>query len=113
MNKVEKPWGYYEVLYEDKCSTVKRLVIHPGQRISLQSHNHRSEHWVVVEGVAWVELNADTITLLQDEYVYIPLYQTHRVTNDDDIPLVIIEVQYGDCREDDIVRYADDYNRIP
>lgn len=112
LEKDERPWGMYEVLAEDGGYKVKRIVVKPGQRLSLQSHERRSEHWVVVAGTARVTVGEKEITLRADQYVAIPTRTIHRIANPGDEPLVFIEVQSGDyLGEDDITRYEDDYNR--
>jgi len=91
---------------------VKRIVVHPGAALSLQSHHHRSEHWVVVEGTARVTVNEDVRLIAENESVYIPLGATHRMENPGKVPMVLIEVQTGSyLGEDDIVRYEDVYLR--
>jgi len=113
INKVEKPWGYYEVLEVDKSYIVKKLVIYPNQRISLQSHNERAEYWTIVESLQ-DELTIDNniTNIKKGDMITILPKQVHRVRNcSNKYNLVIIEVQMGNCREDDITRFADDYNR--
>ncbi|HKP13680.1 MAG TPA: phosphomannose isomerase type II C-terminal cupin domain [Blastocatellia bacterium] len=112
LEKDERPWGMYEVLVEGAGYKVKRIVVNPGQRLSLQSHEKRSEHWVVVAGTARVTVGDEETTLRADQYVAIPTRTKHRVANPGDEPLVFIEVQSGDyLGEDDITRYEDDYSR--
>jgi mannose-1-phosphate guanylyltransferase len=109
---VHRPWGTYTTLEEGDRFKIKRLVVKPGASLSLQMHNHRSEHWVVVSGVASVingdrELRIDT-----NESTYIPAGHRHRLTNPGLLDLVVIEVQSGDyLGEDDIVRFDDIYGR--
>ncbi len=111
-NTVQKPWGSYTGLEEKEHYLVKRIEVNSGERLSLQSHNHRSEHWTVVSGTALVDLDGKQITLKENESLFIPLKSKHRVANPDKTPLIIIEVQIGEkVDEDDIVRYQDDYNR--
>ena len=87
--------------------------MYPGKRLSLQSHNHRSEHWVIVKGIAKVHLNSDTIIRNKDESIYIPVKALHRIENIGDDLLEFTETQIGDyLGEDDIVRYEDDFGRI-
>lgn len=110
--KVHRPWGWYDSIETGPTFQVKVLHILPGQSISLQYHNHRSEHWTVVEGQAEVTLNEDVLTLAPNEAVYIPCGATHRLANTTGEGLTVVEVQYGDylC-EDDIVRLEDVYKR--
>ena len=107
-----RPWGRWEVIGTGSRYTVKRITVLPGQRLSLQYHHHRSEHWTVVDGAAEVELDGVTHQLGAGEHVFIPLGARHRVRNGGDAPLVFIEVQVGDLLdENDIVRVSDDYGR--
>lgn len=109
---VHRPWGSYEVLIEEARYKVKKIVVFPNSRLSMQSHHHRSEHWVVVLGVAKVELDGKEIILKENESTFIPISATHRLENIGKINLEIIEVQTGSyIGEDDIVRYEDDYER--
>jgi mannose-6-phosphate isomerase-like protein (cupin superfamily) len=108
-----RPWGYYQSLDLGSAHQVKRIVVSPGQRLSLQSHRHRSEHWTVVEGTAEVTVDGRVLTLGPNESVYIPLGAIHRAANPGDAPATLIEVQCGDyLGEDDIIRYEDDYGRL-
>jgi len=109
---VLRPWGSYTVLEEGARFKIKRLEVRPGAALSLQMHHHRSEHWVVVSGIARVT-NGDQVQLLQtNQSTYIPAGQKHRLENPGKLDLVMIEVQCGDyLGEDDIVRFADDYQR--
>jgi mannose-6-phosphate isomerase-like protein (cupin superfamily) len=110
--KDERPWGMYEVLDEGRGFKVKRIEVKPEQRLSLQSHENRSEHWVIVSGEAIVTLDDDDIHLRANEDVLIPAKTKHRVANRGKELLVFIEVQCGSyLGEDDIKRYEDDYNR--
>ncbi len=109
---VHRPWGSYEVLIEETRYKVKKIVVFPNSRLSMQSHHHRSEHWVVVLGVAKVILNDKEIILKENESTFIPISASHRLENIGKINLEIIEVQTGSyVGEDDIVRYEDDYER--
>lgn len=110
---VEKPWGSYTVLDEGERYKVKKIQVKPGRRLSLQSHEKRSEHWVVVTGRAKVEKGAELVELAANESIYIPKGVKHRIANPGDDILEIIEVQNGEyLGEDDITRYEDDYDRI-
>jgi mannose-1-phosphate guanylyltransferase/mannose-6-phosphate isomerase len=109
---VQKPWGSYTVLEQREGYLVKRLDVNSGERLSLQSHNHRSEHWTVVSGTATVDLDDKQITVKENESLLIPKYFRHRLANIQKTALAIIEVQIGDkVDEDDIIRYQDDYDR--
>ncbi len=109
-----RPWGWYETLCLRDRFQVKRIMVKPGGVLSLQSHVHRAEHWVVVTGTARVTVNDDVRLLSENESVYIPLGAVHRMENPGKVPMYLIEVQTGAyLGEDDIVRYADIYNRAP
>ena len=108
-----RPWGYYESLDLGPCHQVKRLVVNPGGRLSLQKHLHRSEHWTVVGGTAEVTLDNEFWVLEANQTTYIPVGAVHRVGNPGKRTLTIIEVQYGSyLGEDDIVRLDDVYGRV-
>ena len=108
-----RPWGYYEVLSNRPDHKVKRIVVYPGKRLSLQRHEHRSEHWTIISGSATVTRDAEQITLSPGESIDIPLGAAHRVFNPTDELLVFIEVQMGDYfGENDIVRIEDDFGRV-
>lgn len=107
-----RPWGWYESLVVGSRFQVKRIVVNPGAALSLQSHHHRSEHWIVVEGTARVTMNDDVQLLSENQSVYIPLGAVHRLENPGKVPMVLIEVQTGSyLGEDDIIRYEDVYAR--
>jgi mannose-1-phosphate guanylyltransferase/mannose-6-phosphate isomerase len=107
-----RPWGWYETLALGPRFQVKRIVVKPGGVLSLQSHQHRSEHWVVVEGTASVTIGEDTRLVTENESVYVPLGAKHRMENTGKMPMVLIEVQTGGyLGEDDITRYEDIYGR--
>jgi mannose-1-phosphate guanylyltransferase/mannose-6-phosphate isomerase len=109
---VHRPWGTYTVLEEGPGYKIKRIQVHPGAKLSLQLHHHRSEHWVVVSGTARVTRGGETVLLRTGESTFIPVTTPHRLENPGAIPLQIIEVQNGDyLGEDDIVRFQDDYGR--
>ncbi|HPF45546.1 MAG: mannose-1-phosphate guanylyltransferase/mannose-6-phosphate isomerase [Alphaproteobacteria bacterium] len=109
---VYRPWGSYQTSDADERFQVKRLVVNPGQILSLQMHHHRAEHWVVVKGTAEVTINDKVSTLSENESCYIPIGATHRLKNPGKIPLFIVEVQSGSyLGEDDIVRFEDTYGR--
>jgi|GEM_PF-101888 len=109
----ERPWGNWTLLDEGTTYKVKRLEVKPGQRLSLQKHRHRAEHWVVVEeGTAHVTVDGDQRELRPNEYIFVPQGGVHRITNPGSKSVVIIEVQYGTyLGEDDILRLQDDYGR--
>jgi len=110
--KDHRPWGWYESLLVGSRFQVKRITVLPGASLSLQSHFHRSEHWIVVEGTARVTVDQDIRILTENQSVYIPLGAVHRIENPGKIPMVFIEVQTGGyVGEDDIVRYEDKYSR--
>lgn len=110
--KDHRPWGWFESLAMGGRFQVKRITVLPGASLSLQSHFHRSEHWIVVEGTAKVTLDEDVTLLSENQSVYIPVGARHRIENPGRIPMVFIEVQTGSyVGEDDIVRYEDRYAR--
>ena len=107
-----RPWGWYESIAIGPRFQVKRIVVNPGAALSLQSHNHRSEHWIVVEGTAKVTVDDQVKTVTENQSVYIPLGAVHRMENPGKLPLTLIEVQTGSYfGEDDIIRYEDFYSR--
>ncbi|MGQ7843486.1 mannose-1-phosphate guanylyltransferase/mannose-6-phosphate isomerase [Granulosicoccus sp. 3-233] len=109
-----RPWGHYESLNNGPRFQVKRITVHPGAKLSLQSHFHRAEHWVVVSGTALVTNGDEEVLLTENQSCYIPLGNVHRLENPGGIPLELIEVQSGSyLGEDDIVRYDDVYGRSP
>ena len=110
--KVFRPWGSYDSIDNGPRHQVKRITVDPGCKLSLQSHFHRAEHWVVVCGTARITVDGKETIASENQSVYIPLGATHRLENPGKIPLDLIEVQSGAyLGEDDIVRYADIYNR--
>jgi mannose-1-phosphate guanylyltransferase / mannose-6-phosphate isomerase len=110
---VHRPWGTYTVLEESTSFKIKRIVVNPGAKLSMQMHNHRSEHWVVVAGEATITNNGITITLQENQSTYIPKTHHHRLENKGKEPLSIIEVQCGEyVGEDDIIRFDDQYGRV-
>jgi mannose-1-phosphate guanylyltransferase/mannose-6-phosphate isomerase len=111
-NRSDRPWGFYESLIQGDRFQVKRIVVKPGQKLSLQKHFHRAEHWVVVAGSAMVTRDTETFLVRENESVYLPLGVVHRLDNPGRIPLTLIEVQSGSyLGEDDIVRLEDTYGR--
>jgi mannose-6-phosphate isomerase-like protein (cupin superfamily) len=112
MYSEDRPWGSFHVLDEGEGFKVKRIVVTPGGRLSLQSHKHRGEHWTVVTGIATVIVDDRVLTLSRSQSVDIPQGAKHRLENHHGDLVEIIEVQFGDyLGEDDIVRYDDAYNR--
>ncbi|WP_255449729.1 mannose-1-phosphate guanylyltransferase/mannose-6-phosphate isomerase [Shimia ponticola] len=110
--KDHRPWGWFESLVLGHRFQVKRIHVHPGAALSLQSHHHRSEHWIVVEGTARVTVDDDIQLISENQSVYIPVGSVHRMENPGKVPMVLIEVQTGPyLGEDDIIRYEDIYSR--
>src|SRR6516164_6206645 len=110
--KVHRPWGSYQSVDNGERHQVKRIIVKPGQRLSLQKHYHRSEHWIVVRGAARVTVNELVKTVHENESIYIPIGAVHRLENPGKILLELIEVQTGSyLGEDDIIRIEDDYRR--
>jgi mannose-6-phosphate isomerase-like protein (cupin superfamily) len=108
----ERPWGMYEVLVEGQGYKVKRIEVRPGHRLSLQMHENRSEHWIVVNGEALVTVGERQSRLRANEHALIQARTKHRVANPGTDSLVFIEIQCGSyLGEDDITRFEDDYNR--
>jgi mannose-6-phosphate isomerase-like protein (cupin superfamily) len=108
----DRPWGWWEVLALGAGFKVKRMLVHPGPRLSLQKHEHRHEHWFVFGGEVHVTCEAQCFHLAERETTTIPLGATHRIENRGAGPLLIIEIQIGDyCEADDIQRLDDDYSR--
>ena len=112
LESAERPWGSWHVLDEGDGYKVKRINVHPGQRLSYQTHEHRSEHWVVVQGTARVTIDGREKLVGENESVYIVATQWHRLENPGKVPLELIEVQIGSyLGEDDIIRSDDIYHR--
>jgi mannose-1-phosphate guanylyltransferase/mannose-6-phosphate isomerase len=110
--KVHRPWGWYDSIDQGPRFQVKRILVKPGARLSLQLHHHRAEHWIVVSGTAEVVNGDQVLMLTENQSTYIPLGQKHRLSNPGKTPLEIIEVQSGSyLGEDDIVRFDDSYGR--
>ena len=109
---VLKPWGSYQVIEEGEKYLVKKIIVKPESKLSLQSHKHRSEHWFVAQGEAEVTIEDDVKVFHSNEYIFIPLQAKHRLANNFSEDLIIIEIWYGDnLDEKDIIRYEDIYNR--
>jgi mannose-1-phosphate guanylyltransferase len=110
--KVFRPWGYYDSIDADNGFQVKRILVNPGAKLSLQKHRHRAEHWVIVKGVAKITRGDEVFELKENQSTYIPKGEIHRLENQEKIDLEIIEIQTGDyLGEDDIIRLEDDYQR--
>ena len=110
--RVYRPWGYYQGVDIGARYQVKRIVVKPNATLSLQKHRRRSEHWVVVRGVAEVTVGSEIRTIAKNESIYIPIGTVHRLANPSPMPLELIEVQVGDyLGEDDIERLSDQYGR--
>lgn len=111
--KEERPWGWFEILFEEENLKVKRILVKPKNRLSLQSHKNRSENWVIIQGNAIVDCGENKIAVSQNQGVFIPKNTKHRIENREETDLIFIEVQTGTyLGEDDIIRYEDDFNRI-
>jgi mannose-1-phosphate guanylyltransferase / mannose-6-phosphate isomerase len=111
--RIYRPWGYYQGIDVGNRYQVKRIVVNPGGRLSLQKHYHRAEHWVVVRGIAEATVGTQVSTVHENESIYVPIGQIHRLSNPGKIPLELIEVQVGSyLGEDDIVRLEDVYSRM-
>jgi cytidyltransferase-like protein len=111
-NTIIAPWGHHTSFIDSKGFKVKQLNVKPGAQLSLQKHEHRSEHWVVVQGKATVELDSDISIVSPGNHIFIPLQSVHRLTNNDDKELIVVEVQCGDILEEsDITRFEDSYGR--
>ena len=107
-----RPWGTYTILEDTLGYKIKRIVVQPGKRLSLQKHFHRSEHWIVVSGTATVTVGENTLLVRPNESTYIKMGEIHRLTNEGKIPVVLIEAQVGEYTgEDDIIRISDDFKR--
>lgn len=107
-----RPWGAFTILEEGPGYKIKRIEVNPGHRLSLQMHHHRSEHWIVISGIAKVSRGEETLMLSTNQSTYVPRFTCHRLENPGKVPLVLIEVQNGEyLGEDDIVRFDDDYAR--
>lgn len=110
--KDHRPWGWFESLVLDTRFQVKRILVNPGAALSLQSHHHRAEHWIVVQGTAQVTVGDRVRLVSENQSVYVPLGAAHRLENPGKVPMILIEVQTGTyLGEDDIMRYDDEYDR--
>ena len=112
-SKVFRPWGNYLSIAEDDGWQVKVIEVKPGASLSLQKHNYRAEHWIVVSGIAEVEIEEEKKFLKENQSIYIPIGYKHRLSNPGKLALFLIEVQSGKyLGEDDIIRFEDNYGRI-
>jgi mannose-6-phosphate isomerase-like protein (cupin superfamily) len=112
--QVHRPWGSFETVARGESFQTKQLTVKPGQKLSLQMHRHRSEHWIVVSGSALVTIDGRVSLLHENESTFVAPGSVHRIENPGTIPLHIIEVQCGSyLGEDDVVRFEDDYGRLP
>jgi len=111
-HKEERPWGWFEILFEDAGLKIKRIMVKPGKRLSLQSHERRAENWVVVQGQAVVTVGDELFKLEKRQAVFIPEKARHRMENPGKEELIFVEVQTGTyLGEDDITRFQDDFDR--
>ena len=109
---VSKPWGSYGVILKDEKFLIKKIIVKSGGVLSLQSHDYRSEHWIVVKGTANVTIDQNKKEIKENENIYIPKKTKHRLANMQSESLIIIEIWYGEnLDEKDIIRYEDIYNR--
>ena len=112
-SNVNKPWGSFEIIDKGKKYTVKKIIVNSGGQLSLQSHKHRSEHWLIAEGNAEVIIDEKTYNLIENDTIFIPRGAKHRLTNRGSENLIVIEMWFGDnLDENDIKRYEDIYERI-
>ena len=112
LDSEERPWGSWHVIDVDEGFKIKRIHVNAHSRLSLQTHEHRSEHWVVITGTATCTVGDDTIVVHAEESIDVPQGAAHRIANEGDVELIIVEVQMGSYTgEDDIVRLEDDYGR--
>ena len=112
-SEYKKPWGSFKIIDNGKNFLVKKILVKPSGRLSLQSHKHRSEHWTIVQGIAEVRIDNKTLELESNESIHIPKNSKHSLANNYKKDLIIIEVWYGNnLSEDDIERYEDIYGRV-
>ncbi len=110
--KVVRPWGYYHLLVKTNEYLIKQIVILPKKSISLQKHNHRSEHWIVLKGEADIVIDTKIMLLKESESAFVPANLKHKITNNLSEPLIILETQLGKIlSEEDIIRYDVDYTK--
>ena len=109
---VNKPWGYFEIIDKGKKYTLKKIMVHRGGKLSVQAHEHRSEHWLIASGVAEIIIGEKTHNLKENDNIFIPRGFKHRLTNLGSENLIVIEMWFGDkLDENDIKRYDDIYKR--
>ncbi|MBQ4594521.1 MAG: phosphomannose isomerase type II C-terminal cupin domain [Akkermansia sp.] len=109
----ERPWGEWQVLDKQSHVVVKKILVYPGERLSLQRHQHRTERWIITEGVATAYCDGAVTKLAVGESIWIPKRSIHRLSNEESGPLALIEIQLGDIlTEEDIERFTDDYGRV-
>lgn len=109
----ERPWGEWQVLDKQSHVVVKKILVYPGERLSLQRHQHRTERWIITEGVATAYCDGAVTKLSVGESIWIPKRSIHRLSNEESGPLALIEIQLGDIlTEEDIERFKDDYGRV-
>ena len=109
---VNKPWGSFEIIDEGEKYTVKKIIVYPGGKLSLQSHEHRSEHWLIASGVAEIIIGEKIYNLKENDNIFIPRGSKHRLANLGSENLIVIEMWFGDkLDENDIKRFEDIYNR--
>ncbi len=108
-----RPWGFFNIIFRNSTTKIKELTIFPQRKISLQSHKERSEHWIITEGIATIELEGKISKLSNNQSIFIEKNKKHRIENKEQTVLKIIEIQIGESvREDDIIRYEDEYGRV-
>lgn len=111
--RVEKPWGFYEVLAQSSGYKIKLIVVYPGELLSLQRHKNRMEHWYIIKGKAKIEIDGKNFSLQKGKSIDIPKFSWHRLSNPGDEKLEVIEIQTGNyLGEDDIERAEDRYGRV-
>ena len=108
----DRPWGRWEEYLNEEGYRLKRIIVEPGERLSLQRHLHRSEHWIIARGTGVMTLDGKDWEISTGDYVAVPVEGVHRVRNTGAERLIIIETQLGICDEDDIERFEDDYGRV-
>lgn len=112
MIKIEKPWGYYENIYKDNNILIKKITIFSNSKLSLQSHTHRSEYWTIIEGKGQYIIGDNLFDFTEGNSIFIPQNVKHRLINNSNKNIIIIEIQKGEIiSEEDIIRYEDDYLR--
>jgi mannose-1-phosphate guanylyltransferase len=107
----DRPWGYFLTIKEEKRSKIKKIVVKPGKRLSLQKHLLREETWIVLRGKGKAVVGKNTIDIEKDSVVFVKKKQIHRIINTGRTQLVILELQQGVCKESDIIRIEDDFGR--